>query len=200
MEKETGSSYGSLGMAVDWEVSRLLQEAQGDRAKATELALTMCLDRELITQAELENLQRIRRLRSEVADGQRSAESAYIEAQRTHYEIVRSANPSPAAMTLASLQAQSYLEIDEGYGDEPTVVFKESRTSWAEDLAVAGVLLGSIIPGVGTTTLGTGGYLLGRIVDRCTEDDDEGGENGDEGGENGEDGAEDDDGDGGGPA
>jgi hypothetical protein len=70
---------GDINMAVEWETSRIMREADGDRARAHYLVLAELVKQELISEHELQELGQIVELGSKVDREEATAEHAYIE-------------------------------------------------------------------------------------------------------------------------
>jgi F0F1-type ATP synthase membrane subunit c/vacuolar-type H+-ATPase subunit K len=137
---------GDINMAVEWETSRIMREADGDRARAHYLVLAELVKQELISEHELQELGQIVELGSKVDREEATAEHAYIEARRIHYELLRSRTASPVALMISSTAAASYISIDES-GKEPTVVFSKATATWDQIGTGIGAGIGGIVGG-----------------------------------------------------
>jgi len=160
------AAIGDLNMAVKWEVARIRREANGDPTTALKLGLGELVKQDIISDNELRTLSRIVELDDEIGREETTPERAYIEVRRIHYELLRSRNASPFALSFAARAAASYISIDENGGESKVVFAKAGRFERIGQIA-GGVIGGALGGADGAVIGGQLGGEIGGAVDEC---------------------------------
>lgn len=162
-----GVGVSDLQHALRAEIERIIKETKGDALAQTKLLNGRLRELNLITDKEVEVVNRLAEVGHEAGAAKGDAREAYVESRDLYNSLLASGEASPVALVIASSAVGSY-EMTLDPGGSGNVVFKKSGGDWEGRGAVAGAIIGSAWGPMGAAIGGAVGGLVGHAVDECT--------------------------------
>jgi hypothetical protein len=163
-----GIGIGDLQQAAAAEARRIMDEAKGDRSRASVLILQRLHERGLVNEQDVKRLTGVAERGFAASSGQTHPAVAYKHARDTLNEMLADPDSSPVALALAGAAAGSYTPEVSGEGDGTTVVMAKKGKNWQDTLTGAGAVIGGVLGGSDGALLGaTIGGVVGKVVDEC---------------------------------
>jgi hypothetical protein len=164
-----GVGAGDVQHAVRAEVRRIMRETKGDELAQSKLLTEWLRKFELISDTEIEAVNRLAEVGYEAGAGKKSASEAYFESRDVFNTLLTGGQASPVALVLASSAVGSY-SITEDPDGSGAVVFKKNTGSWEDRGKRVGAVIGSLWGPAGAAIGGEIGGAVGAAVDECTQD------------------------------
>jgi hypothetical protein len=159
-----GVGAGDVQHAVRAEAARILRETKGDELAQSKLLTDWLRKLDLITDAEIEPVNRLAEVGYEAGAGRKSASEAYFESRDVYNTLLAGGEASPVALVLASSAVGSYSITEDSDGN---VVFKKSTGTWEDRGKRLGALVGSYWGPAGAAIGTEIGGAVGAAVDEC---------------------------------
>jgi plasmid stability protein len=161
-----GVGAGDLQHAVRAEVRRILKETEGDPLAQIKLLINRMHDLRLITDSDVDALNRLADLGNEAVRQKGDARGPYFESRDIYNKMLAGGESSPVAMVLASSAVGSFSISEDGDG---AVVFAKASGEWEGRLGAAGAVIGSFWGPAGAAAGAVIGSAVGAAVDECLE-------------------------------
>jgi hypothetical protein len=162
-----GVGASDMQYAVRAEVRRITKETNGDPLAQSKLLTGRLRELGLISDSEVEALNRLSEVGYESGAAKGDAKDAYFQSRDIYNTLLAGGQASPVALVLASSAVGSYT-ITEDPDGSGGVVFKKSTGAWEDRLGRLGGLVGAGIGGLGGAAIGgLVGAAVGAAVDEC---------------------------------